>query len=183
MKFIKYILFILITWVVCHLVFTVYDGLSDDGSKAELAVVLGNTVNKDGTLSARLTQRLACGLNLYQNNRINKIMVSGGLGKEGHYEAEKMRDYLVKHHVPINDIIVDNVGNNTRLTVKNTLALKKKLGFKRVLVVSQYFHITRTKMLFKKQGIEVSGVSPFYFELRDVFALPREFLAFYTQIL
>lgn len=161
--------------------YTVFDGLTDHGIKADIAIILGNQVHKDGTLSIRLEKRLACGLQLYQNKRVKQLLVSGGLGKEGFCEAEKMKDYLIANGVPLEDIIIDNYGNNTRLTVKNTLVLKEKHKFTNALVVSQYYHITRTKMLFKKQHFTVYGVSPTYFEVRDLYALPREFLAYYTQ--
>lgn len=92
-----------------------------------------------------------------------------------------MKDYILEHDVPESHIIVDNFGNNARLTVKNTLALKHQFKFNSAIFVSQHFHITRTKILFKKQHFPVYGVSPEYVEFRDLFALPRAFLAFYSQ--
>lgn len=167
----------------CHTGYIIIDGLSDSGKHADVAVILGNKVNPDGTLSKRLEKRLECGLKLYQNGRIKTIIVSGGLGKEGFYEGDKMRTYLIEKGIPDNAIVVDNAGNNTMATVKNTLHLQKSLQFKSVLVVSQYFHITRTKMLFKKFGFtHVNGASPHYFEWRDLYALIREFGAYYSEI-
>jgi len=113
---------------------------------------------------------------------VKKILVSGGLGKEGYYEGDKMKDYLTKNGVPDSVIIVDNLGNNTIATVDNTLGLKDSLNFRSLIVVSQYFHLTRTKMLFKKRHFEnVSSVSPKYFEFRDIYSLLREFGAYYTE--
>ncbi|WP_394776016.1 ElyC/SanA/YdcF family protein [Flavobacterium sp.] len=78
--------------------------------------------------------------------------------------------------------MVDNFGNNTRATVDNTLKLKDSLHFVSVIVVSQYFHVTRTKMLFKKRGFpNVTSVSPKYFEFRDLYSIFREFIGYYTQ--
>lgn len=166
-----------------HSLFIIADGLKDSDKNADVAVILGSKVNEDGTLSKRLEERLHCGLQLYQNKRVKKIMVSGGLGKEGFYEGDKMKAYLISNGVADTAIIVDNLGNNTLATVKNTLRLKDSLGFKRILVVSQYFHISRTKMLFKKLGFKVTGgVSPAYFEWRDLYALLREFGAYYAEM-
>ncbi len=163
-----------------HMNYSVIDGLYDNHSSADIAVILGNKVNKDGSLSERLTQRLQTGLALYQSGRVNKIIVSGGLGKEGFYEGDKMRFFLLKNNVPESDIITDNHGDNTLLTVKNTLKLQTELGFKSIIVVSQYYHVSRTKMLFKKNGfMAVSSASPYYFELRDLYSLFREFIAYY----
>lgn len=147
-----------------------------------MAVILGSKVNENGTLSERLEKRLEYGLQLYKNNQVKKIIVSGGLGKEGFYEGDKMKAYYIENGVPENSIIVDNYGNNTIATVDNTIKLKKQLNFKSIIVVSQYFHLTRTKMLFRKRGIQnIESASPDYFEVRDFYSILREFAAFYTQ--
>ncbi|WP_435526033.1 YdcF family protein [Chryseobacterium indoltheticum] len=181
-KSLKFIVILIIAWFVIHTIYIVIDGLSDNGKKAEVAVILGNKVNEDGTLSKRLEKRLESGIELYKNHRVKKILVSGGLGKEGFYEGDKMKEFLVKNAIPDSVILVDNYGNNTRLTVENTLKLRSKIKFNSIIVVSQYFHVTRTKKLFKDQGFEnVSSISPKYFEWRDLYSILREFPAYYTQ--
>jgi vancomycin permeability regulator SanA len=141
-------------------------------------------VNEDGTLSPRLTQRLACGLVLYRGGRVRQLLVSGGLGKEGFYEGTKMRDYLRAHGVPDSAIIVDNAGNTTQQTVRNTARLRAMQPIRGVLVVSQFYHISRTKLLFRQAGFTaVSGASPNYFEWRDIYSLLREFVAYYHALL
>lgn len=177
-------LMLLAAWVLVHTLFITWDGLRDDQQRADVGVILGNKVNEDGTLSERLTQRLACGLALYRSGRVPRLLVSGGLGKEGFYEGTKMRDYLRAHGVPDTAIIVDNDGNTTQQTVRNTARLRAALHLRRVLVVSQFYHISRTKLLFRQVGIaEVSGTSPRYFELRDLYSLLREFGAYYQALL
>ncbi len=179
---IKFIFYLLLLWLIVHLTYITIDGLSDNGASADVAVILGNKINPDGTLSERLQKRLECGLELYKNKRVKKIIVSGGLGKEGFYEGDKMKEFLIKNNVPDSVITVDNNGNNTLLTVENVLKLKDKLQFNSIIVVSQFYHVTRTKMLFKKQGVKnVSSVSPHYFELRDVYSMLREFVAYYVE--
>jgi vancomycin permeability regulator SanA len=178
----KFITIIFLSWLIGHSLYITFDGLKDEGYKSDIAVILGNKVNEDGTLSERLTKRLECGLILYKTGRVKKIIVSGGLGKEGFYEGNKMKDFLVSKHVPNLVIIVDNYGNNTIATVDNTLKLRDSLKFKSIIVVSQYFHLTRIKMLFRKRGFNnVSSVSPYYFEVRDFYSLLREFGAYYTE--
>ncbi|MCW4469723.1 YdcF family protein [Flavobacterium sp. MFBS3-15] len=169
-------------WFLLHSAYIIYDGLQCSEKTADAAVILGTTVNGDGTLSERLKQRVDCGLNLYKDQRVRLLIVSGGLGKEGHYEGDKMAEYLVRNGVPIKNIVIDNRGNNTRATADNILKLQDSLQIKSIIVVSQYFHITRTKMLLRKRGFEkVAGASPRYFEFRDLFSVVREFPAYYTQ--
>jgi vancomycin permeability regulator SanA len=174
----------LVAWLLVHTLVITWDGLYDRRQRADIGVILGNKVNEDGTLSARLTQRLACGLALYRTGRVPRLLVSGGLGKEGFYEGTKMREYLRRHGVPDTAITVDNAGNNTQQTVRNVAQLRSKLAIRSVLVVSQFYHISRTKMLFRQAGFrEVSGVSPVYFEWRDSYSLLREFGAYYQALL
>lgn len=181
-QILKLLLTIFLLWFICHIIYITIDGLHDNEKNADIAVILGNKVNEDGTLSERLEKRLECGLNLYRKHRVKKIIVSGGLGKEGFYEGDKMRDFLIANKVPDTAIIVDNLGNNTRATVINTMKLKDSLNFKSIIVVSQYYHVTRTKMLFRKQGFKnVASVSPNYFEIKDLYSILREFVGYYTQ--
>lgn len=173
---------ILLLWFAGHIVYVVVDGLTDEGKIADVAVILGNKVNSDGSLSTRLRRRLECGQKLYTSGRTRKLLVSGSLGKEGFLEGDKMKAFLAEHGVPDSAIIIDNHGDNTLATVRNTLRMKDSLKYESLLVVSQYFHVTRTKMLFRKQHFTaVSSVSPRYFEARDAYALLREFVAYYTE--
>lgn len=173
---------LLVLWLIAHSVYVITDGISDEGKQADVAVILGNTVNRDGTLSMRLEKRLESGIQLYKNRRIRKILVSGGLGKEGFYEGDKMKEFLVSKGIPDSVIMVDNKGDNTRKTVENTLQLNSRYHFNSIIAVSQYFHVTRIKKLFRDRGFQkVSSVSPDYFEWRDLYALLREFTAYYTQ--
>lgn len=187
MKFKRYSIIALLGLISIFFVHTIYivtDGLFDSHHKADLGVILGNKVNNDGTLSERLTKRLECGLNLYKQGDVKMLMVSGGLGKEGFNEGDKMRDYLIQKGVPPEAIITDNRGNNTLKTVKNTVGLKRDYHIESIVVVSQYYHITRTKMLFRKNGFDkVFGASPRYFEWRDAYSIVREFVAFYAEFL
>ncbi len=179
-KRLKLLPIFLFLWFSIHIIYTIIDGNKDEGKSADIAVILGTTVNTDGTLSERLEKRLECGLKLYQEGRVKKIIVSGGLGKEGFLEADKMKEYLIEKGIPDSLIIADNKGNNTTATVANTIQMRDSLRYNSLIVVSQYFHVTRTKMLFKKEGFKtVSSVSPDYSEYRDFYSLFREFFAYY----
>lgn len=179
-KILKASFSIVLLWFTIHTVYIFYDGLSDDGRKADVALVLGNTVNKDGSLSPRLKARLDCSLTVFKDKRCKYVLVSGGLGKEGHFEGTVMRNYLVEKGIPDSCIIVDNKGNNTEASVINTLKIVKENKFKSVIVVSQYFHVTRTKKLFRERNFkQVSSAAPSYFECREFYLVMREFFAYY----
>lgn len=183
-KWVRLFFFTGLSWFVIHTIVIISDGLRDPGTKADMAVVMGNKVNIDGTLSERLVHRLKQGLELYRNGRVRTLMVSGGLGQEGHYEAEVMKKWLRQQGVPDSSIIADNMGNNTRLSVQHTIDVCRERHFDTVIVVSQYYHVSRAKMLFRKYGFKnVSSSGSDYFEWQDLYSIPREFIAFYVLLL
>lgn len=178
-------IWLFVLWVLVHCGYTAVDGLMDYYSTADVAVVLGNKVHEDGTLSERLKSRLDCALHLFVAKQTSTILVSGGLGKEGHWEGTKMQEYLISRGVPDSVIMVDNEGVNTWATAQNAAQIIPDFHSKKVVVVSQYFHLTRCKMFFRKSGFtDVSSAAPGAFhEARDVYSLLREFPAFYLGLL
>jgi vancomycin permeability regulator SanA len=179
----KYLAILLVfpLWFLAHTIYIVADGLTDEIERADAAVVLGNTVEPNGEPSARLKARLEKAVELYQKNLVGKIIVSGGFGAEGFEEADVMRSFLVGKNIPESDIILDRDGYNTHKTAVNTRAIMQANGFRSATIVSQYFHITRTRLAFQKAGIEnITAAHADYFELRDVYSILREFTGFYT---
>jgi len=171
-------------WFLIHVVYIVADGLTDEIAPTDAAVVLGNTVGPDGQPSNRLRARLEKAVELYDKKLVAKIIVSGGFGAEGFEEAGVMRDYLIAKNIPAEDIILDREGYNTYKTAVSTRAIMEANNFRSVTIVSQYFHITRTRLAFQKLGIEnVSAAHADYFELRDIYSIFREFTGFYTYLL
>jgi vancomycin permeability regulator SanA len=170
--------------LVCLVIFALYGsfivfyGHQCKYSKADICVVLGNTVNKDGTLSNRLKARLDKSIELYNKNFYRKIIVSGGLGKEGFKEPEVMRLYLLVNGVDDKNINVDNNGNNTFLTAKFTVDYMSKNNCTSVLAISQYYHLFRIQLTFKKLGVKnIQCTSPKFYEIRDLLCVPREMAA------
>jgi len=180
--FIKSIFVVLMVWFLAHSIYITIDGLNDKQTNADVAIVLGNKVNEDGTLSERLKARLDNSIEIFNQKRVKSIIVSGGLGKEGFWEGKKMKEYLIENKIPTEKILVDNFGNDTEKTVENSIRIMDSMNFKSAISVSQYFHQTRTKKLFKKKGLEnIESASPHYFEFRDFYSIFREFVAYYKE--
>jgi vancomycin permeability regulator SanA len=178
--YMKKLIILLFVFFLIHIIYISHDGLTDDNALSDVALVLGNKVNEDGTLSDRLKARCDKAIELFNEQRVKYIIVSGGVGKEGFSEGTKMHDYILKNGVPDSLILTDIKGNTTEATVKNYVALNRFRKFSSVTVVSQFYHITRTKKMLSDSGIEnVYGASPNYFEWRDIYSTTREFLAFY----
>ncbi|RTZ48551.1 hypothetical protein EJ377_13810 (plasmid) [Chryseobacterium arthrosphaerae] len=69
----KYIFLLPVLWFFIHCVYIIADGLIDRQGKADIAVVLGNKVNEDGTLSDRLAARMDQSITLYTSGRVKRF--------------------------------------------------------------------------------------------------------------
>jgi vancomycin permeability regulator SanA len=185
-KKIRFVIWVLILWVCAHIIYITVDGLSEYDGSADVAVILGNRVLADGTLSSWLKGRTDAALELYKQKRIKKIIASGGISANedgGYPEGNAMKEYLVSKGVPPGDVIADNAGINTYWTAKNYLELSKANNFQSVIVVSQFYHITRTKYIFRKLGVQnVHDVSSDVYDWRDIGGTLRELPAFYKYM-
>ena len=162
----------------------VIDGLTDEIHVADVAIVPGNTVEKDGRPSARLRARLDQTVALYRQGLFPDVIVSGGTGSEGFDEAEVMKRYLVDNGVPEGHIQVDSGGATTYLTARNAARIMRENGWQSALVVTQYFHVPRMRLALKRSGITpVFSAHARYFELRDVYSITREVVGYGAYLL
>lgn len=162
-------------------VLLVSDGLWDNVQKSDVALVLGNKVEINGEPSARLKARLDRALALNKEGDISSVIVSGAPGKEGYDEAKVMAAYLNLNGIPMENIIIDSGGYSTRASAINTAKIMRDKNFKSILVVSQYFHISRTKLALRNEGItNIYSAHAYIFELRDLYSIPREIVGYCT---
>lgn len=174
---------ILIIWFVVHTLIITIDGLRDELEVSDVAVVLGNKVELNGKPSKRLQGRLDKAVELYENNYFEYVIVSGGVGKEGFDEAAVMREYLIEKGIHEDKILLDSNGYNSYMTAKNTKEIMENMDFDSAMIITQFYHISRTKLAFNKVGIEnIYSAHSYYIELRDVYSVVREFFAYYKYL-
>ncbi len=176
---------ILAAWALVHLAAICVDGCDDDDAPADLAVVLGNHVAADGTISGRLGRRLDRALELYRQGKVPTIVVSGGRDPGSPFEAEAMKRYLVERGVPAAAIVEDRGGQNTYLTARFTAEYMQQHGLRSVIAVSQYYHISRSKLALRRFGApEVRGAhAAMVLEAREPWSLLREIVGYYAYLL
>jgi vancomycin permeability regulator SanA len=182
---IKIIVIGLVAWFLIHITYVICDGLRDYTGNADAAIILGNTVLADSSLSPWLQGRVDAAIKLYKEGRVKKIFASGGEGKEfGVREGDAMKKYLKEKGIPLNDIIADNYGDNSFLTAKDFIKLNDSLHFSSAIVVSSFYHITRCKYIIKKLGFKnVKGCASERYFFKDAYGLFREFFAFYKYLI
>lgn len=182
-KWIKRTIWLAICWLLVHVIYITADGFHDYKGTADVAIILGNRVYADGSLSSWLQGRVDKALELYKHKKVKKIYASGGISTKedgGQAEGDAMKAYLVKQGVPEADVIADNHGQNTYLTAKDFMEWNSTQHFTSVIIVSQFYHITRSKYILRKQGMKnVSSVSSDVYSWKDIMGTIREIPAFY----
>jgi vancomycin permeability regulator SanA len=159
-------------------------GLHDTPVAAGAIVVLGNTVLPSGQPSPRLQARLDCALDAYRRRLAPWVIVSGGVGKEGFDEAAVMAAYLERHGVPHRALLQDNAGNDTAASAANVARLAAQHHIASVLLASQYFHLPRARLAFRRAGMRVAGtIHARYAEPRDLYSLAREVVGYAAYLL
>lgn len=133
-------------------------GTTDYRRQADAAVILGAKVNANGSLSTALEDRVHTGVELYKEDLVDYLIMSGGIGDSGVDEGVAMRRRALELGVPANAIVVDHLGINTDATVAQTTPMFRELGIRRVLVVSQFWHLPRIKLAYLKSGWDVGTV-------------------------
>ena len=75
--------------------------------------------------------------------------------------------------------MVDNQGVTTARSALNAAKVVTGRKLESVMVVTQYFHVPRSKLAVVKAGVPtVHGVHARYFELRDFYSIAREVPAY-----
>ncbi|MFC1615952.1 YdcF family protein [Patescibacteria group bacterium] len=182
-NFIILIIWVGICWFLTHTLVIILDGVKDEVAEVDVIIVLGNKVNEDRTVSDRLKSRLDKSIEIYNQGKSSNILVSGATGKEGHNEAEVMQEYLVENGIPGEHIHVDGMALNTYQTAENAKEIMEFNGWESALVVSNYYHITRTKLAFDMFDIKPSSAHADFIEVRDFYSVPREFFGYYGYLL
>ncbi|GAC1453057.1 MAG: hypothetical protein NVSMB7_15780 [Chitinophagaceae bacterium] len=186
-KWCKRVILFILFWISIHVIYITADGLRKFKGNAGVAIVLGNRVFKNDSLSAWLQGRVDAALKLYRDGRVKKIFVSGGISKDkegNHPEGDAMKNYLLQHGVPETAIVADNKGQNTYFTAKDFIAWNITHHYTSAVVVSQFYHVSRSKYILRKLGFKnVYGAASVKYSWRDIEGTLREVPAFYKYVL
>ena len=130
-------------------------GMTDYRRPADMIVVFGCRVGADGVPSMALSDRVKMGVELYLSGLAPRLVFSGGPGAGDIHETEAMRQLAISLGVPGRAIEVDLEGLNTQATVRNLVGRGEINGRPRVLAVSNFYHLPRIKLCFRRAGWEV----------------------------
>ncbi len=133
-------------------------GTTDYRRHADVIVVFGAQATPDNQPSLALADRVKTACALYHQGWAPLLIFSGGpAGRTGH-ETEAMRRLALELGVPDHAIILDKGGLSTHDTVRNTSELFHRLGVRRVIAVSHFYHLPRIRMSYQRAGWDVFTV-------------------------
>lgn len=149
---------------------------------AQAAIVPGAFVSTDGRLCEMLTDRIETAVELYKNNTVKKIIVTGDHGRKDYDEVNSMRIHAEKLGVPTEDIFMDHAGFST---YDSMYRAKEIFQVDTAVIVTQAYHLPRAVYTARSLGLEAVGVEADkhvyagvgYYALREIPARIKAFLA------
>lgn len=137
-----------------------YKLLVDNRKSIETGTVLGAAVWGGNRPSPVLRERINKGYELYSSGIIKRIILTGGGSPGEMTEAEVSKRELLKKGVNEKNIIVENKSNSTleQIIYLNENFYKKN-NWKETVIISDNFHLLRTKQICRFFGINAYTVS------------------------
>lgn len=125
----------------------------------EYVVVLGAKVKPGGIPSQSLKNRLDAAVDYLQKYPTVKAIVTGGQGAdEDRTEASVMADYLIKHGIGEDRILLED---QSTTTYENLLFAKELMpeDTESITIISNDFHLKRATILARKLGLKADVVA------------------------
>ena len=119
-------------------------------------IVLGCQVRDDGSLSDMLHDRLARGVELYHAGAAPKLLMSGDHGQDDYDEVGAMKRFAIENGVASENVFKDHAGFSTYETMYRA---KEIFQAKKVVIVTQEYHLYRAIYIAEQLGMEAYGVS------------------------
>lgn len=116
--------------------------------KVDAGVILGAAVWGGSKPSPVFRERINKGYELFEMKIVPKLVLTGGGSPEELAEAEVARNELVKYGVPDNCLFIDATSTSTTEQIKYVRDnLYKKFKWKKIIVISDNFHLFRSRQI------------------------------------
>jgi vancomycin permeability regulator SanA len=151
----------------------------------EIGIVFGAGVKPDGTPTDMLVDRLTTAAKLYNEGKVEKLLVSGDNRTDHYNEPEAMYKYLTEVElIPTDRVVRDFAGRRTY----DTCARAHEIwGIDNALLITQGYHLPRALFLCNALGVESAGysatlhtyVSDEQYEFREYLAIGKSIIDLY----
>lgn len=121
-------------------------------------VTKGSKTPRDRVYFSQGADRITHTLQLYNEGKLGHILISGGLGFQQSSmsrAADRLRSFLLMSGVPDSVITVEPEAVNTyENAVKSSEILKRDFPGQKYLLITSAFHMKRSALCMKAQGLE-----------------------------
>ena len=117
-------------------------------------LVLGCQVKEGGEPSHMLRDRLQRGVEVYDFGASDKLLMSGDHGRTDYNEVKTMKQYAVDEGVNSENVFMDHAGFSTYESIYRA---KEVFGVKKMIIVTQKYHLYRALYIAEQLGIEAYG--------------------------
>ena len=162
-----------------------YKGFDDPAYEADMAAMKA-LVEDFTAFSKELPNMepvagLRRGVELYKAGAAPKLLMSGDHGTVPYNEVQSMKQYAIDESVVSSDIFMDHAGFST---YESLYRAKDIFQAKKIIIVTQEYHLYRALYIANALGIEAYGVHSDYrnyagqsgFDLREILARNKDFL-------
>ena len=133
-----------------------------------------------------LEDRLLEGINLYNTGVASKIIMSGDHGQIEYDEVNLMKKFAIEKGVESKDIFMDHAGFST---YESLYRAKEIFQVKKLVIVTQEYHLYRALYIAESLGLEGYGVAsnPRRYtgqairDLREILARDKDFIKCITK--
>jgi len=145
------------------------------------AIVFGAGLQRDGTPSPVLRDRVEAAVQLYKAGKVEKILMSGDNRFVDYNEPGAMFNFAVELGVPAEDIVLDYAGRRTYDTCYRARWI---FNLKEAVLVTQTYHLSRALYTCNLLGLPSIGYAadlrPYYpssYFIWNIREIPATFMA------
>ena len=121
----------------------------------DCVLVLGAGVWGDGP-SHLLEERLNKGVEVYNTGCTNRILMTGDHGREEYDEVNVMKSFAIEKGAIAEEVFMDHAGFST---YESMYRAKEVFQVKKVVIVTQKYHLYRAVYNARKLGLDAYGVA------------------------
>ncbi len=129
----------------------IYDNVQSTPARP-VAIVFGAGLNRDGSPSWMLADRLDAAIALYRAGKVQSLLMTGD--EVGSIEPTSMRDYAVRRGIPRNAITLDTGGLRTYDSCYRAI---HTFNVSAAVLVTQGYHLPRALYTCQGIGLDVVG--------------------------
>lgn len=150
------IIILVLIWITVKVTFASRIFSLENSPKYRVAIVFGAGLQRDGTPSPILKDRVSTAVKLLEEGKVEKLLFSGDNRFVDYNEPGAMQTYALELGADPDAIVLDYAG---RRTYDTCFRAKSIFKIDQAILVTQQYHLPRALFICSQLGIKSIGVS------------------------